>query len=146
MWHHRTAIDGYCPVDGVRAPSGKAIDSVVVMRLVGEAHLRRGTVTRDTSGAVARRERAAWFAELPTPHYAVNRAVDAVLRGFGYEQLETLLTTAGVLRPGRILKIVRDTVEQARARWRRLLVDAPNNLRASVEERLGGGVARSRRT
>ena len=89
---------------------------------------------------------AAWFAELPAPHDAVNRAVDAVLRGFGYEQLETLLTTAGVLRPGRILKIARDTVEQARARWPRLLVDAPDNLRASVEARLGGGVALTRRT
>lgn len=89
---------------------------------------------------------AAWFAELPPPHYAVNRAVDAVMRGFGYDQLEALLKTAGVLRPGRILKIARETVAEARARWPRLLVDAPDNLRASVEERLGGGVALSRRS
>ncbi len=87
---------------------------------------------------------AAWFAELPPPRYAVNRAVDAILRRFDHDALEALLKAAGILRPGRILKIARETVAEARARWPQILADAPDNLRASVEERLSGGVALSR--
>ncbi len=84
---------------------------------------------------------AAWFDELPPPHYAVNRSIDASLRQFGWSDLEALLRAGGLLRVSRIMKIARDTVKEAQAKWPRVLVDAPDNVRASVRDRITSGVA-----
>ena len=86
---------------------------------------------------------AAFFEQVPDGDYAVNRAIDARLRGFGWPALEALLREAGLLRPARLLAIARDTVRQARAEWPALLADEaiPPAVRRCVQARLDGGVA-----
>jgi serine/threonine-protein kinase HipA len=49
-----------------------------------------------------------------------------------------------VERPSRLLSAAREVVAAAKSRWPALLVDAPDNVRRSVEERLAGGVALAR--
>ena len=86
---------------------------------------------------------AAFFEQVPGGDYAVNRAIDAKLRGFGWAALEALLRDAGLLRPARLLAIARDTVRQARAEWPALLADEaiPPAVRRCVQARLDRGVA-----
>ena len=86
---------------------------------------------------------AAFFEDVPSTDYAVNRAIDARLRAFDWPALEALLRAAGLLRPGRLLAIARDTVRQAQADWPALLDDAatPASVRHCVRARLAGGTA-----
>lgn len=87
---------------------------------------------------------SAWFDGLGPSEYAVNRAIDRSLREFEWGHLEALLRTAEVPRTARLLSIARDTVKQAQSLWPAILVDAPDNVRASVEARLDGGLAFTR--
>ena len=86
---------------------------------------------------------AAFFEDVPSADYAVNRAIDARLRAFDWPALEALLRAAGLLRPGRLLAIARDTVRQAQADWPALLDHAatPASVRHCVRARLAGGTA-----
>ncbi|MGC7403264.1 type II toxin-antitoxin system HipA family toxin [Pandoraea pneumonica] len=84
---------------------------------------------------------AAFFHDVPASHYGVNRAIDKTLRAFDWPALEALLKGAGLLRVGRMMTIARETVAEAQAAWPKLLDDAPGAVRATVLERLSGGVA-----
>ncbi|WP_087688991.1 MULTISPECIES: type II toxin-antitoxin system HipA family toxin [unclassified Pandoraea] len=84
---------------------------------------------------------AAFFHDVPASHYGVNRAIDKTLRAFGWPALEALLKGAGLLRVSRMMTIARETVSEAQAAWPKLLDDAPAAVRATVLERLSGGVA-----
>ncbi|WP_326542507.1 type II toxin-antitoxin system HipA family toxin [Pseudorhodoferax sp.] len=83
----------------------------------------------------------ALFADVAPADYAVNRAIDARLRAFGWDQLEALLKAARLLRVPNLLRIARQLVRQARAEWPALLREAPPAVRDAVAERLAGGVA-----
>ncbi|RCW68882.1 type II toxin-antitoxin system HipA family toxin [Pseudorhodoferax soli] len=84
---------------------------------------------------------SALFAEVGPNDYAVNRAIDTRLRAFGWDQLEAMLKAARLLRVPNLLRIARQLVRQAQADWPALLQEAPPAVRASVSERLAGGVA-----
>ncbi|VVD86208.1 type II toxin-antitoxin system HipA family toxin [Pandoraea sputorum] len=84
---------------------------------------------------------AAFFHNVPLSHYGVNRAIDKTLRAFDWPALEALLKGAGLLRVGRLMTIARETVYEAQAVWPTLLDDAPGAVKATVLERLNGGVA-----
>ncbi|QFZ87520.1 type II toxin-antitoxin system HipA family toxin [Variovorax paradoxus] len=86
---------------------------------------------------------AAFFEDVPSHDYGVNRAIDATLRAFDGPALEALLRAAGLLRPARLMAIARDTVRQAQAEWPALLAHdgTPASVRRCVEARLAGGVA-----
>ncbi|MDO9405191.1 MAG: HipA domain-containing protein [Polaromonas sp.] len=86
---------------------------------------------------------AAFFEEVPPADYAVNRAVDRTLRAFGWDQLEALLKTAGLLRVSRLMAVAKNTAKQARADWPALLDDGavPPGVRRAVTARLQGAVA-----
>ncbi|VVE36006.1 regulator [Pandoraea iniqua] len=84
---------------------------------------------------------AAFFHDVPASHYGVNRAIDKTLRAFDWPALEALLKGAGLLRVPRMMTIARETVAEAQAAWPKLLDDAPAAVRATVLERLSGGVA-----
>lgn len=81
---------------------------------------------------------------VPPAEYAVNRRVDAAMRALDLDGLRAILREADVPRVSRLVAVVRETVAMARARWPAVLVDAPDAVRASVTERLGGGVALAR--
>jgi serine/threonine-protein kinase HipA len=83
----------------------------------------------------------AFFEGLPQGAYGVNRALDRSLRAFGWNELEALIASARLLRPGVLLRACRDAVRRAQAEWPALLAGAPANVRACVTERLNGGVA-----
>lgn len=84
---------------------------------------------------------AAFFHNVPLSHYGVNRAIDKTLCAFDWPALEALLKGAGLLRVGRLMTIARETVHEAQAVWPTLLDDAPGAVKATVLERLNGGVA-----
>ncbi len=86
----------------------------------------------------------AWFEGLKEHEYALNRKVDRVLSDLDWNGLRDLLHAAGVLRPTRLIRLAKETVAEAKAKWPRVLRDAPDNLRRSVEARLAGGVALAR--
>lgn len=84
---------------------------------------------------------AAFFEGTPPTQYAVNRAIDKTLRALTWADLEALLKAAGLLRAPRYVAWAREAVAQAQAEWPALLAEAPASLRATVLERLQGGVA-----
>lgn len=84
---------------------------------------------------------SALFADVGPGDYAVNRAIDARLRGFGWDQLESMLKAAQLLRVPNLLRVARQLVLRAKAEWPAILQDAPAAVRDSVAERLAGGVA-----
>ncbi len=84
---------------------------------------------------------SALFDSVAPGDYAVNRAIDAKLRAFGWDDLDALCRSAGLLRPARYVALARDLLRRAQADWPRLLKDAPPAMRRSVLERLNGGVA-----
>ncbi len=86
----------------------------------------------------------AWFAGLKEHEYALNRKVDRALSDLDWNGLRALLRAAGVLRPTRLIQLAKETVAEAKAKWPRVLRDAPDNLRRSVEARLAGGVVLAR--
>ena len=68
-------------------------------------------------------------------------AIDKTLRAFDWTALDGLLKGAGLLRVSRLTAIARETVRDAQERWPALLENAPPAVRATVLERLNGGVA-----
>lgn len=86
----------------------------------------------------------AWFDELEPHEYALNRNVDRVLSELGWADLQELLARAGVLRASHLIRVAKDTVKLAKAKWGGVLRDAPDNVRRSIEARLAGGVALAR--
>lgn len=87
---------------------------------------------------------AAWFEGLPPAEHAVNRRIDQAMRALDLDALRALLTRADVPRVSRLMAAARETIAMAKARWPAVLADAPDAVRASVTERLGGGVALAR--
>jgi serine/threonine-protein kinase HipA len=86
----------------------------------------------------------AWFDELEPHEYALNRKVDRALSSLTWSDLEALLVEAKVPRVSRLIQVAKQTVKHAKATWPGVLRDAPDNLRASIEARLSGGVALAR--
>jgi serine/threonine-protein kinase HipA len=82
----------------------------------------------------------ALFESVPPADYAINRAIDATLRAFGFNQLEALLKTAGLQRVSRLVSIAKQTVKLAQADWPAVLENAPPGVKRAVTERLEGGV------
>lgn len=83
----------------------------------------------------------AFFDGVPPKDYGVNRAIDAKLKAFSWDDLSTLLKMAQVPRTSRLIQRARNTVKQAQETWPSLLEDAPSSMRKTVLERLQGGVA-----
>ncbi len=86
----------------------------------------------------------AWFDDLPPHEYALNRRIDRTLSDLDWTALRALLDTADVPRASRLVQIAKETVKQAKANWPSILLDAPDNVRASIEGRLAGAVALAR--
>lgn len=86
----------------------------------------------------------ALFESVPQADYAVNRAIDARLKAFSWDDLATLLKLAQVPRASRLLQLARSTVADAQRLWPPLLEPAPGSMRRVVLERLQGGVMLTR--
>lgn len=86
----------------------------------------------------------AFFEEVGPNDYAVNRAINAKLTAFTWDDMATLLKLAQVPRASRLLQRARATVEAARLEWPHLLDIAPASMRAEIRRRLEGGVALTR--
>ena len=84
---------------------------------------------------------AAFFDGVPDQQYAVNRAIDKTLRALTWDDMEGLMTSAGLLRVPRHLALLRDVVKRASSEWPNLLRDAPSSVRSTVTQRLAGGIA-----
>jgi serine/threonine-protein kinase HipA len=82
----------------------------------------------------------AFFDEVPVADYGVNRAIDAKLRVFTWDDLDALLKLARVQRRSRLLQVAKGVVRQAKADWPEMLKGAPDSMRRSITERLYGGV------
>lgn len=85
----------------------------------------------------------AFFKGLPVQDYALNRAIDDKVKVLQWDDLESILKAAGLLRVDRKLAIAKDLVLKAKAEWPDLLKDAPENVMESITERLNGEVALS---
>ncbi|PXX41476.1 type II toxin-antitoxin system HipA family toxin [Undibacterium pigrum] len=83
----------------------------------------------------------ALFADVPADHYGVNKAIDASLKTFTWQDMDQLLSQARVLRKARLMQIARQTVQQAKEKWPAILAIAPARVRDAVTARLAGGVA-----
>ena len=86
----------------------------------------------------------ALFESVPPLDYAINRAIDATLRAFDFNQLEALLKAANLQRVSRLVSIAKQTVKLAQADWPAVLVNAPPSVSRAVTERLVGGVSLAR--
>ncbi len=130
----------------------EAVRRLVVFTLMGnvDAHLKNwallyaDAVTPSLSPLYDPVCVTAWFGDVGAHEYALNRKVDRVLSDLDWEGLRRLLDAAGILRPGRLIRIAKEVVAEAKAKWPGVLRDAPDNLRRSVEARLAGGVALAR--
>lgn len=85
----------------------------------------------------------ALFNNVPDDHYGLNKAIDARLSTFTWDDFDKLLIAAKVLRKGRLLKIAKDTVADAKKLWPSVLENAPSAVRSAVLRRLQGGLALS---
>ena len=83
----------------------------------------------------------AFFDTVSPNDYGVNRAIDATLIRFSWDDLATLLKRAQVPRASRLLQVARATIRKAQAEWPHLLDIAPDSMRAVILTRLSGGVA-----
>lgn len=83
----------------------------------------------------------AFFDAVSPNDYGVNRAIDATLIRFSWDDLATLLKRAQVPRASRLLQVARATIRKAQAEWPHLLDIAPDSMRAVILNRLNGGVA-----
>ncbi|WPB57118.1 type II toxin-antitoxin system HipA family toxin [Xylophilus sp. GOD-11R] len=83
----------------------------------------------------------ALFEAVAPGDYGVNRAIDRTLRAFGWNELEALLSAAGLTRVPNHIRLAKALVRQARAQWPAVLKDAPDAVQRCVAERLAGGVA-----
>ncbi|MBG9387420.1 type II toxin-antitoxin system HipA family toxin [Caenimonas aquaedulcis] len=86
---------------------------------------------------------SAFFGEIGPDVYGINREIDRRLRAFGWGDLEALIASARLLRPAALMRLCRESVKEAQAKWPGILERAPGNVRTSVMERLNGGVALS---
>ena len=86
----------------------------------------------------------AFFDSVPPSDYGVNRAIDAKLKVFSWEDLAQLLKLAQVPRAARLVQVARATVKLAQKEWPSLLEAAPDSMRRVILERLNGGVALTR--
>lgn len=83
---------------------------------------------------------SSFFDHVPKEHYGLNRAIDAKLTTFNWNDMENLLIAAKVTRKGRLLKIAKETVKKAKTMWPELLLNAPESVRDCITSRLNGGV------
>lgn len=86
----------------------------------------------------------AFFDSVPPSDYGVNRAIDAKLKVFSWEDLAQLLKLGQVPRAARLVQVARATVKLAQKEWPSLLEAAPDSMRRVILERLNGGVALTR--
>ena len=83
----------------------------------------------------------AFFEGVTEQDYGINRAIDKTVRAFTWNDLDSLLEKAKVLRRNMIITNAKAIVAKAKADWPSLLKDAPGNMQRAVMERLAGGVA-----
>jgi serine/threonine-protein kinase HipA len=83
----------------------------------------------------------AFFDGVSEQDYALNRAIDKTVRAFTWDDLDSLLEKARVMRRGRVLQVAKGVAAKAKADWPELLGDAPDSMRRAISERLAGGVA-----
>jgi serine/threonine-protein kinase HipA len=88
---------------------------------------------------------AAFFPGSAPQQYAVNKAIDARMRTLGWDDVEALIKSAGLLRASRHVALLRERVREAQAQWPALLREAPAVMREVIEARLAGGVALAQR-
>ena len=81
------------------------------------------------------------FDNVSAQDFQINRAIDKKLCAFTWSDFDELLTKAKVVRKGRLLKIARETLLDAQARWPALLTSASPNIHDEIISRLGGRVA-----
>jgi len=79
---------------------------------------------------------AAYFDAAGPGGLAQNRRMDESLRAWDEDAAEALAKAAGLLAFNRFRRVVRDTREQARARWPALLAEAPPAVAATISARL----------
>jgi serine/threonine-protein kinase HipA len=84
---------------------------------------------------------AAFFPGSDANTYGHNKAVDRRLRAFSWDDLQQLLTIAGIRSHARVLAHARRTVSQAKKAWPQVLETAPPAVRETVLARIAGGVA-----
>ncbi|QNP48765.1 type II toxin-antitoxin system HipA family toxin [Diaphorobacter aerolatus] len=84
---------------------------------------------------------ASFFEGTLPQQYAVNKAIDVTMRRLGWDDLEALIKSAGLLRASRHIALLRELVARAKAEWPALLQSAPGNMRTTVQSRLRGEVA-----
>ncbi|MPM92602.1 hypothetical protein SDC9_139737 [bioreactor metagenome] len=87
---------------------------------------------------------AAFFEGSLPQQYAVNKAIDVTMRQLGWDDMQDLIKSAGLLRPQRHIALLKDVVAQAQSVWPQLLRDAPAAMQRTVQARLEGGVALAR--
>lgn len=84
---------------------------------------------------------SAFFSDVPATDYAVNRAIDSKLHSLTWENLQKMLSQAGIVRHSRIVQVAKTRIRQAQADWPQLLKDAPDAMRKEINRRLNGGLA-----
>lgn len=84
---------------------------------------------------------AAFFEGTSAQQYAVNKAIDHTMVRLGWDDLQALIQSAGLLRASRHIALLKELVTRARAEWPALLRDAPPAMRSTVLARLADGVA-----
>ncbi|MBB3119794.1 type II toxin-antitoxin system HipA family toxin [Pseudoduganella violacea] len=82
----------------------------------------------------------AFFDGASEQDYGLNRAIDKTVRALTWDELDTMLEKAKVVRRSRILQLAKAVVAKAKADWPELLKGAPENMRRAITERLAGGV------
>jgi serine/threonine-protein kinase HipA len=130
----------------------EAVRRLVVFILMGnaDAHLKnwaltyRDGVTPQLSPLYDPVCVTAFFDELEPHEYTLNRNVDRALSALEWDDLQALIARADVPRKSHLVRLARETVKMAKAKWPAVLRDAPANLRQSIEKRLAGGVALAR--
>ena len=83
---------------------------------------------------------ASFFEGTSPQQYAVNKAIDVAMRALSWDDMEALIKSAGLLRASRHVTLLKDVVAQAKADWPKLLADAPQSMRQTVQQRLAGDV------
>jgi len=83
----------------------------------------------------------AYFEDAEANYYTLNRSIDAEMQKLTFDDIEGLLTRAGINRAGTYVRKAREVVQHAQAVWPALLKDVPGNMAKSIRERLDGKVA-----
>lgn len=82
----------------------------------------------------------AFFATVDEKDYALNRAIDEKLRQLTWDDMAHLFDRAGLRRASHWVTVARQTVREAQQRWPDILAQGPDAVRASVTDRLNGGI------